>query len=190
MNSSPRQRRDCELTNRLLLHSDICELYSLEQTVKWLLDALQIKVGLLTSKSRKGAAAVSPDTLFSIHHRLALHIITRIEKLVDPLNHQLQFLHKTSDLISTLRAHVTRWQSIQPPTEAAIELDRKQREEAPGNIPPTPRDDPVPIIEELVGSLRTTWILVMFFRFSYQRAFFANATKKREERDNLVVHET
>ncbi|KAJ8574868.1 hypothetical protein ON010_g4345 [Phytophthora cinnamomi] len=166
-----------ELINRLLARSDICQIYSLEQTIKWLLDALQMKIEqLMASKSRKedNSTTVPPATLFIIHHRLALDIMTKIEKMIVPLNHQLQFLHKTSDLISMLRRSITRWQSIQPPTDATLELGLKQQEKAPGNIPLTPRDDPVIITNDLVDSLRATWILVLFFRFSYQRAFFSN----------------
>jgi hypothetical protein len=111
---------------------------------------------------------------FSLHHRWALQIISQLERLVVPLNNQLQFLHDVSGPLATLRNCVTRWQAIQP-AEEQLELERKPQVKAPQLLLPTPRDDPSVITRDLVDSLRGMWILVVFFRFSYQRAFFANA---------------
>ncbi|KAG3200684.1 hypothetical protein JG687_00003573 [Phytophthora cactorum] len=179
---SPQKNCDNALTNRLTVQSDICQLYSVEQATQWLLNEQQTKLQQLTcmqSKSRKEdiSSELPQATLFRIHLRLALQIIAQVEQLIVSLNHQLHFLPNISGPLATLQKCVTRWQAIQPPTEEQLEIQCKQQDKTP-EILPTPREDPVIITSELVDSLRTTWILVLFFRFSYQRAFFANAGSK------------
>ncbi|KAG7378838.1 hypothetical protein PHYPSEUDO_009463 [Phytophthora pseudosyringae] len=178
---SLQQDWDSELTKRLILYSDICELYSVEQALRWLLNALQVKLQqLIPSQSRKEDvySDFPPATVFNIHHRLALQIIAQMERLVVPLNHQLHFLQTISEPLAVLRKCVARWKAIQPPTEELLELLSKQQEKTP-EVLPTPREDPVIITSKLVESLRTTWVLVLFFRLSYQRAFFANGGSRR-----------
>ncbi|ETO64912.1 hypothetical protein F444_17672 [Phytophthora nicotianae P1976] len=174
---SPQQDFDNEHTNRLIGHSDICQLYSLEQSVRWLLDALQQKLQqLMQPRSRKDdiLSGLSPATVFNIHQRLVLQIIAQVERLIVPLNYQLHFLHNLSEPLATLQKRVARWQTIQHPTEEQLDFQSKQQHKTQ-DLLPTPRGDPVSITNELVDSLRTTWVLVLFLRFSYQRAFFANA---------------
>lgn len=156
-------------------------MFEQEQAIRWLLDALQTKLQQLrTSKTRKKDifSELPPTTVFTILHGLAFQIATQIEELVVPLNHQLQFLHKISEPLAILRKRVTRWQAIQPPTEDQLKLQRNQQEKTPDVVPLTPREDPVTITSELVDSLRTAWLLVLFFRFSYQRVFFANSDSR------------
>ncbi|KAF1781135.1 PIN domain-like [Phytophthora cactorum] len=168
---SPQQDCDNALTNRLTVQSDICQLYSVQTKLQ--------QLTCMQSKSRKEdiSSELPQATLFRIHLRLALQIIAQVEQVIVSLNHQLHFLPNISGPLATLQKCVTRWQAIQPPTEEQLEIQCKQQDKTP-EILPTPREDPVIITSELVDSLRTTWILVLFFRFSYQRAFFANAGSK------------
>ncbi|KAG1707374.1 hypothetical protein DVH05_026565 [Phytophthora capsici] len=175
--SCPQQCRDNESAKRLTVHSSICQLYNLEQAIRWLQSSLQQP---LLSKTRNVNiySGLPPAKVFTIQHRLALQIITHIEQLVVPLNHQLQYLDEISGPLATLRECVDRWQAIQPPTEEQLDIQRKQPNKTQ-EIFPTPRSDPILTTTELVNSLRTIWALVVFFRFSYQRAFFANAGCRR-----------
>ncbi|RLN98800.1 hypothetical protein BBJ28_00017355 [Nothophytophthora sp. Chile5] len=149
-----------DLRIRLVSHSQILQLFALERAIEWLLQFLR-----QTASSDKAGALVS-----SLQHRVAGQILTEMEQLVVPMNRQLQLLHPLSEHLESLRDQITRWQATLPPPEEQLELQRHQ----PAQSPFTPRETPLTITQELVASLRTTWTLVLFFRFSYQRAFFAN----------------
>ncbi|GMF38298.1 unnamed protein product [Phytophthora fragariaefolia] len=171
--------------------SDNIFLFGQEQTIQWLLGALQAKVHqVMASKSRKEASSTTllAATLFDTFYRSILQIITQVEKLVIPLNVQLQFMDKVSEISSALRKYVNCWKSIQHQSEGELRFEREQQNKVLPEIASlTPREDQTTLMVDLVKNLRTAWVVVIFFRFSYQRAFFANYDNNKEGSRNAEL---
>lgn len=149
------------LRQRLVSHSFILQLFAIEAACRWLLEQLQQEANEPPSRGGKSIAPGSAITSFaSMYAWIFPMLVRQLAQTLVPLNDQMRYVDDLDAQIASLQQLGIIMTTLPDGVQAA-----------PGGGGDS---HVVNQTSALLDTLRQTWLLVLYVRFSYQRDFFSN----------------